>query len=234
MAFTSFARILGDDWAFHSPPFRAEISLRTLIPLFRSGSAHSGSPNWDDSYGIKSKWYQLKHFLQRQCLLLPKSGGETENSIKRLTFVALQANMNRNCFVKQLLWRLQIHRLALTPEGRPVVSGVSPAVWNLRAVIWFHFAISSLVLLASPVTLSILSFSACWSSLLNLFQKILQYFSLRDRLFLYDSCLADRRSKLVGNMCSVLPYGTGICCKHLYNIFLIFIASVHSFFKNTF
>ena len=58
-----------------------------------------------------------------------------------------------------------------------------PLVWNLRAVIWFHFAISSLVLLPSPVTLSFLSFSACWPFLLNFFQKILQYFSLRDRLF---------------------------------------------------
>ena len=58
-----------------------------------------------------------------------------------------------------------------------------PPVWNLRAVIWFHFAISSLALLPSPVTLSVLSFSACWPFLLNFFLKILQYFSLRDRLF---------------------------------------------------
>ena len=58
-----------------------------------------------------------------------------------------------------------------------------PPVWNLRAVIWFHFAISSLVLLPTPVTLSVLSFSACWPFFLNFFQKILQYFSLRDRLF---------------------------------------------------
>ena len=56
-------------------------------------------------------------------------------------------------------------------------------VWNLRAVIWFHFAISSLVLLPSPVTFSVLSFSACWPFLLNFFQKILQYFSLRNKLF---------------------------------------------------
>ena len=58
-----------------------------------------------------------------------------------------------------------------------------PPVWNLKAVIWFHFALSSLALLPSPVTLSVLSFSACWPFLLNFFQKILQYFSLRDRLF---------------------------------------------------
>ena len=35
------------------------------------------------------------------------------------------------------------------------------SVWNLGAVICFHFAISSLVLLPSPVTLSVWSFSAC-------------------------------------------------------------------------
>ena len=59
---------------------------------------------------------------------------------------------------------------------------MSPPVWNLRAVIWFHFIISCLVLLPSPVTLSVF-FSASWSILLNFFQKILQYFSLRDMLF---------------------------------------------------
>ena len=63
-----------------------------------------------------------------------------------------------------------------------------PPVWNLRAVIWFHFAISSLVLLPTPVTLSVLSFSACWPFLLNFFQKILQYFSLRHRLFCMAPC----------------------------------------------
>ena len=73
--------------------------------------------------------------------------------------------------------------LTLSPEGRPGMSDVFPPVWNLRAIIWFQFAISCLVLLPSPVTLSVLSFSACWPFLLNFFQKILQYFSLRDGLF---------------------------------------------------
>ena len=30
--------------------------------------------------------------------------------------------------------------------------------------------------------------------------------------FLYDSCIAARKSQLVGGKCSMLPYGTGICC----------------------
>ena len=105
-----------------------------------------------------------------------------------------------------------------------------PPVWNVRAVIWFHFAISSLVLLPSPVTLSVWSFSACWPFLLNFFQKILQYFSLRDRLFLYGSCFAVRRSELVGVICSMLPYGTGISCYALISYFVyFFVASVYSF-----
>ena len=29
-------------------PFKVEISSRTLIPLLRPGSAHSGSASWDD------------------------------------------------------------------------------------------------------------------------------------------------------------------------------------------
>ena len=108
-----------------------------------------------------------------------------------------------------------------------------PPVWNLRAVIWFHFAISSPVLLPSPVTLSVLSFSARWSILLNCFQKILRYFSLRDRLFLYGSCLAARRSKLVGGMCSMLPYGTGICC-YTFLYFLFFYCCDSLVFRHIF
>ena len=105
-----------------------------------------------------------------------------------------------------------------------------PSVWNLRAVIWFHFASSSLVLLPGPVTLSALSFSACWPFLLNFFQKILQYFSLRDRLF----CMAPVE-QLGEDSWSVV---CAACCHmtlvfavmHLYNILEFFIASVHSFF----
>ena len=40
-----------------------------------------------------------------------------------------------------------------------------------------------------------------------------------------------RRSKLVGGMCGVLPYGTCvIAVMHLYNILNFFIASVHFLF----
>ena len=91
------------------------------------------------------------------------------------TFGKIQVNEKKN----QRLWVFRI----LDPRREAGDVWCLPPVWNLRAVIWFHFSISSLVLLASPVTLSVLSFSACWPFLLNFFQKILQYFSLRDRLF---------------------------------------------------
>ena len=59
-----------------------------------------------------------------------------------------------------------------------------PPVWHLRAVIWFHFAISCLVLLPSPVTPSVLPFFLPAGPFFwTFFLKILQYFSLRDRLF---------------------------------------------------
>ena len=96
--------------------------------------------------------------------------------------------------VKMLLVRVHSHMsvpLSGTPEGRPGMSDVS----LLSGISGLSFdstlLISSLVLLPSPVTLSVLSSSACWPFLLNLFQKILQYFSLRDGLFclfLYGSC----------------------------------------------
>ena len=49
VAFSSRARIFGECLTIHSPPalffffFKVEIRLRTLIPLLRPGSVHSGS-----------------------------------------------------------------------------------------------------------------------------------------------------------------------------------------------
>ena len=62
-----------------------------------------------------------------------------------------------------------------------------PPVWNLRAVVGFHLTTSSLVLLSSPVNLSVLPFFFClpagpFSWILS---ECFQYFSLRDRLFVW-------------------------------------------------
>ena len=62
------------------------------------------------------------------------------------------------------------------------MSDVSP-LSGISGLSFDSILLSPLVLLPSPVTLSVLSFSACWPFLLHFFQKILQYFSLRDRLF---------------------------------------------------
>ena len=53
----------------------------------------------------------------------------------------------------------------------------------------------------------------------NMFRKEIVF-------FLYDSCLAARRSKLIGGMCRVLSYGTGICCYAFiqYQIFLMLLS----------
>ena len=51
-------------------------------------------------------------------------------------------------------------------------------------------------------------------------RKFFQYF-LRDRLFLYGSCLAARRSELVRGLCIMLPYGAGICCFAFIQHFLM-------------
>ena len=61
--------------------------------------------------------------------------------------------------------------------------GCHSPVWNLRAVIWFPFLISSLVFLPTPLALSVSSFVCWWSILLTFFKKILKYFSLKFRLF---------------------------------------------------
>ena len=73
--------------------------------------------------------------------------------------------------------RLQLTCITPLPRLPPREAGdvwCLPPVWNLRAVIWFHFAISSLVLLPSPVTLSFLSFFCLLVFSSELFQKILR------------------------------------------------------------
>ena len=106
------------------------------------------------------------------------------------------------------------HRPPYVPQSEAGDVWCLPPVWNLRAVIWFHFAISSLFLLPSPVTLPLLSFF--FLCLLvhspELFPENSSIFFVKRWAFLYGSCLAVRRRQLVGGMCSMLPYDTGICC----------------------
>ena len=59
-----------------------------------------------------------------------------------------------------------------------------PDVWNLRAVVWFPFPVSSLVFLPRPLAPSVLPFFCKWSFLLTFFSpENSRYFSLRVRLF---------------------------------------------------
>ena len=57
VSFSPRARVWGECSTIHSPPalpppffsfVKVEISSRTLIPLFRTGSIHSGSASWDE------------------------------------------------------------------------------------------------------------------------------------------------------------------------------------------
>ena len=97
-----------------------------------------------------------------------------------------------------------------------------PHVWNLR--LSFDSTLLPPLLFFRLVLWLFLSdlFSAFWPILLNFFQKILQYFSLRSRLFCNGSCLAARRRKLVGDMCRMLPYGTGIWCYAFIYIYIFY------------
>ena len=46
-----------------------------------------------------------------------------------------------------------------------------PPVWNLRTVIWFHFNISSLVFLPTPIALSVFSFFCLWAHFPDFFPE---------------------------------------------------------------
>ena len=111
------------------------------------------------------------------------------------------------------------------PGGKPKMSDVFPL--SGISGLSFYSTLLSHLLFFCLVLLLFLSLSFP-------FQKILQYFSLRDWLFLYGFCLAANRSKMVCGMCGI---GIHICSHialvfavlHLY-IFVFVFVSVHSFF----
>ena len=77
LAFSLRARILGECLTIHSPPalflfgvgffffLIVEISLHTLIPLFRPGSVHSGSMSWDDCVWVFPDKLRVNSFPDR-------------------------------------------------------------------------------------------------------------------------------------------------------------------------
>jgi len=92
---------------------------------------------------------------------------------------------------------------------------------NHLPVILFPFPFCSPVLLPNPVAFSVLPFFCCHSFLLTFIpHNVLHYFSLRDRPF--SMALVEQ---LRCGMCSLLPYGTGVCHTFSYNcILLLFLA----------
>ena len=82
--------------------------------------------------------------------------------------------------------RVFVYVFACIPEGRSGIPCVLSPVWNHRALIWFPFTISSLVLLLSLLALSVLSFCCSWSILLPSSRKFWKPFSLKGRIL----CLA--------------------------------------------
>ena len=68
------------------------------------------------------------------------------------------------------------------------------------------FCLGPLLSLSSPS-------SARWLILVTFFpEKVLIFFFVKRQAFLFVSCLAARRTKLVSVMCCMLPHGTSIFC----------------------
>ena len=123
-------------------------------------------------------------FQVQLCLVMASWSSECLNSQKAYGLWILLLMHAEQYSHPNFEWQ-HVHLLCTWEPGREAGDVWSlPPVWNLRAVIGLHFIISSLVLLPSPIILSVLSFfSACWSILLYFFRKFLQYSSLRDRPF---------------------------------------------------
>ena len=73
-------------------------------------------------------------------------------------------------------------------------------------------------------------FSVRWSILLNFFQKILQYFSLRNRLFFCKAPVSQLGEVSWSVVCAACCHMALVfAVMHLYNNFFFIIASVHAF-----
>ena len=124
-------------------------------------------------------------------------------------------------------WRYGTSLSLHDPQGEAGDVWMSPPCLESQAVIWFHSSSSSLFLLSSPATLSVWSFVSLLVHSAELLPENSTIFCVKRVFFFffwYDSCLAARRSKFAGGMCSMLLCGTGIRCDAFK------IASVHSFF----
>ena len=101
------------------------------------------------------------------------------------------------------------------------MSGVSP-LSGISGLYFDSTLLSPLLFfLPSSVTLSALSLF-CLLALAHspeLFPNNSSIFFVKRQAFLYGPCLAAKRSKLVGGMCSMLPYGSGMCCYAFNNFF---------------
>ena len=135
---------------------------------------------------------KTKYFYQ---LFILKGKGISDSQNNFVFFVVISA-----CLV-----HLQGH-----PEGRPGMSGVSPL--SGTSGLSFDSTLLSPLLFFCVILLLFLSFFCLLVQSPELFPENSSIFFIRIQTFLYGSCLATRRSKLVGGMCSMLPYDTGIYC----------------------
>ena len=97
------------------------------------------------------------------------------------------------------------------PEGRPVMSDVTPPPSGISGLS-FDSTLLSLLLFSCLVLLFFLSFFCLPVLSPELFPENSFSFFVKRWAYLYGSCLAAGKSKLVDGMCSMLPYCTGICC----------------------
>ena len=127
------------------------------------------------------------HFRRFQVIVIAFWLGVLFNIIRtaaehRLAQVQVRVGSPFFSFFFQALWSMDTV-LHASFKGRPGMSDVSPL--SGISGLSFDFTLLSPLLFFCLILLLCLSdpFSACWSVLLNFFQIIVQYFSLKDRLF---------------------------------------------------
>ena len=99
------------------------------------------------------------------------------------------------------------------PKGRPGMSNVSP-LFVISGLSFDSTLLSphSVFCLALLLFLSYLFFFCLLVHSSELFPENSSKVCVKRQASLCGFCLAAKSGKLVGGMCSMLPYGTGICC----------------------
>ena len=179
---------------------------------------------------VKTLWYNLKDLFSYHHW---NSGSNSDDVYCK--FVSVAQYLNQFQWVLYALW-IQWQNLKTNFTSKPPKGGrgclLFPPVCNLRAVIWFHFAIASLVLLPSPVTLSVLSFSAQRSYNVIIFISSIRAAHCNQKLLLFNIwCKTLPRILTIKAITKKIQFWMWVIWEYAFFMWINLVSIWHSVYK---